>query len=52
VGLEDNLFVSKGVLAKGSHELVARAVDLSHVAGREPATPAIAREILRIPPLR
>jgi 3-keto-5-aminohexanoate cleavage enzyme len=52
VGLEDNLFVSKGVLARGSHELVARAVDLAHGAGREPATPAIAREILRIPPLR
>src|SRR5512142_966269 len=45
VGLEDNLFASKGVLAKGSHELVALAVDLAAKAGREPATPAQARQI-------
>lgn len=52
VGLEDNLFLSKGVLAKGSHELVARAVELAHVAGRAPVLAAAAREILEIPPLR
>jgi 3-keto-5-aminohexanoate cleavage enzyme len=46
VGLEDNLFVSKGVLAKGSDELVALAVDLAGKAGREPATPEEARRIL------
>jgi 3-keto-5-aminohexanoate cleavage enzyme len=49
VGLEDNLFVSKGVLAKGSDELVARAVELAGKAGREPATPAEARRILGVP---
>jgi 3-keto-5-aminohexanoate cleavage enzyme len=48
VGLEDNLFLSKGVLAKGSHELVAAAVARARVAGREPATPAQARRILGI----
>jgi len=48
VGLEDNLFVSKGVLAKGSDELVAIAVDLAAKAGREPATPDEARRILGI----
>src|SRR5512138_2062603 len=49
VGLEDNLFVSKGVLAKGSEELVALAVSLAARARREPATPAEARRILGIP---
>jgi 3-keto-5-aminohexanoate cleavage enzyme len=48
VGLEDNLFVSKGVLAKGSDELVSVAVELAGRAGREPASPAEARRILGI----
>jgi 3-keto-5-aminohexanoate cleavage enzyme len=48
VGLEDNLFVSKGVLAKGSDELVALAVELARKAGRVPATPAQARRILGV----
>jgi 3-keto-5-aminohexanoate cleavage enzyme len=48
VGLEDNLFVSKGVLAKGSDELVAIAVGMGARAGREPATPAEARRLLGI----
>jgi 3-keto-5-aminohexanoate cleavage enzyme len=48
VGLEDNLFVSKGVLAKGSDELVAVAVELAGRAGRDPASPAEARRILGI----
>ena len=48
VGLEDNLFASKGVLAKGSQELVAIAADLAAKAGRELATPAEARRILGI----
>jgi 3-keto-5-aminohexanoate cleavage enzyme len=46
VGLEDNLFVSKGVLAKGSDELVALAVALARKAGREPASPGQARHLL------
>jgi 3-keto-5-aminohexanoate cleavage enzyme len=48
VGLEDNLFLSKGVLAKGSHELVAAAVRAARAAGREPATCDAARRILGI----
>lgn len=48
VGLEDNLFVSKGVLAKGSDELVSLAVELAARARREPATPAEARRLLGI----
>jgi 3-keto-5-aminohexanoate cleavage enzyme len=48
VGLEDNLFASRGVLARGSDELVSLAVDLARRAGREPATPDEARRLLRI----
>jgi 3-keto-5-aminohexanoate cleavage enzyme len=51
VGLEDNLYLAKGILAKGSHELVEAAVRLARDAGREPATPNQAREILGIAPL-
>jgi 3-keto-5-aminohexanoate cleavage enzyme len=50
VGLEDNLYLSKGVLAKGSHELVEAAVRLAREAAREPASPAVARRILGIAP--
>jgi 3-keto-5-aminohexanoate cleavage enzyme len=46
VGLEDNLFLSRGVPASGSDVLVSRAVDLARRAGREPASPARARELL------
>ena len=45
VGLEDNLYLSHGVLAT-NEELVARAAELVKLAGREIATPAEAREIL------
>ncbi len=48
VGLEDNLFVAKGVLAKGSDELVALAVQLARRAGREVASPAEARRLLGV----
>jgi 3-keto-5-aminohexanoate cleavage enzyme len=48
VGLEDNLFASRGVLARGSDELVALAVEMASRAGRSPATPAEARRILGI----
>ncbi|HSA58490.1 MAG TPA: 3-keto-5-aminohexanoate cleavage protein [bacterium] len=46
VGLEDNLYLEKGVLAKGSHELVQKAVELARRHGREPASPTEARKIL------
>jgi 3-keto-5-aminohexanoate cleavage enzyme len=48
VGLEDNLFLRKGVLAKGSGELVAEARILAMAAGRAPATPTEARALLGI----
>lgn len=46
VGFEDNLYLSKGVLAKSNGELVAKVVRLAKELGREIATPAEAREIL------
>jgi uncharacterized protein (DUF849 family) len=46
VGLEDNIFVSKGVLAKGSWELVEKVVRIARELGREIATPDEARQIL------
>jgi 3-keto-5-aminohexanoate cleavage enzyme len=48
VGLEDNLFAAKGVLAKGSDELVTLAVGLAARAGRAAATPDDARRLLGI----
>ncbi len=48
VGLEDNIFVSKGVLAKGNWELVAEAAKRAKAKGRTLATPAEARKILRL----
>jgi len=51
VGLEDNLYAAKGVLARGSDELVERAAALAAAAGRALATPAEARAALGIRPL-
>jgi len=49
VGLEDNVYLSKGVLAKGSHELVAAVAQRAAVHGRRPASPAEARALLKLP---
>jgi 3-keto-5-aminohexanoate cleavage enzyme len=46
VGLEDNLFLSKGVLARGSWELVRAVAAMAAEAGRPLATPSQARAIL------
>jgi len=46
VGLEDNLFVSKGVLARSSAELVGKIVRISKELGLEPAEPDDARKML------
>jgi uncharacterized protein (DUF849 family) len=46
VGLEDNLFLEKGVLAKSSAEQVEKAIRIIREMGHEPATPDEAREIL------
>jgi 3-keto-5-aminohexanoate cleavage enzyme len=48
VGLEDNIYLSKGALAKGNHELVAEAARLARAKGRELATPQVARSLLRL----
>ena len=52
VGFEDNLYLEKGVLAKSNGEMVAKAVSLAKILGREIATPAEAREILGLAPLK
>lgn len=48
VGLEDNVFLRRGVLAKGSWELVEQVAAYARERGREIATPAQAREILNL----
>ncbi len=46
VGFEDNLYISKGVLAKSNGELVDKVVRLAKEFGREIANPTEARRIL------
>jgi uncharacterized protein (DUF849 family) len=48
VGLEDALRVSKGVLAKSNADLVEKVTRIAREFGIEPATPAEARQILRL----
>ncbi len=50
IGMEDTVYVSRGVLTKGNGELIAKAARLVRDLGGELATPAQAREILGIPP--
>lgn len=49
VGFEDNIYYSKGVLAKSNAQLVERVAAISREFGREVATPDEAREILGLP---
>jgi 3-keto-5-aminohexanoate cleavage enzyme len=46
VGLEDNIYLDKGLLAEGSAPLAARVVEHARAFGRAIATPPQAREIL------
>ena len=46
VGMEDNIFIEKGVLCKSNAELVAKVVRIAKELGREIATPDEARKIL------
>jgi 3-keto-5-aminohexanoate cleavage enzyme len=46
VGLEDNIYLSKGVLSEGSAPLVARAAAYAKSIGRTPVDPARARMLL------
>jgi len=48
VGFEDNVYLSKGVLARSNGELVEKVVRIARELGREIATPDEAREILGI----
>ena len=48
VGFEDNIYLSKGVLAKSNSELVEKVVRISKELGRDIASPYEARKILSI----
>jgi 3-keto-5-aminohexanoate cleavage enzyme len=52
VGFEDNVFISKGVLAKSNGELVEKVVRMAKELGREIANPHEAREILKLKPIK
>ncbi|HEX5079622.1 MAG TPA: 3-keto-5-aminohexanoate cleavage protein, partial [Geminicoccaceae bacterium] len=49
VGLEDNLYMSKGVLAPSNAALVERAARIVELLGKNVASAAEAREILSLP---
>jgi 3-keto-5-aminohexanoate cleavage enzyme len=46
VGFEDNVYISKGVLAKSNGELVEKVVRMAKEMGREIANPTETRKIL------
>jgi uncharacterized protein (DUF849 family) len=46
VGLEDNLYLEKGLMAKSNAEQVAKIARIARELGMEPATPDEARQIL------
>ena len=48
VGLEDNLYLSKGVLAKNNAELVEKMVRIMREFSYEPMTPAEARQMFGV----
>ena len=50
VGLEDNIYYSKGVLARNNAELVERVVRIAKEFGREITSPSEARKILDLDP--
>ncbi len=52
VGFEDNLNISRGVLARSNGELVEKVVRISRELGREIASPEEARAILSLHPLK
>jgi uncharacterized protein (DUF849 family) len=49
VGMEDNIYLEKGVLAKSNAELVTKAKRLIHDLGSELANPREARAMLNLP---
>ena len=48
VGLEDNIYYSKGMLAKSNAQLVERVVRIAKELGREIANPSDTRKILKL----
>jgi len=46
VGMEDNLYLEKGIMAKSNGEQVAKIIRIAGELGFEPATPEEARKIL------
>jgi 3-keto-5-aminohexanoate cleavage enzyme len=48
VGMEDNIYLEKGVLAKSNAELVEKVVAMAREYGRPVATPSQAREWLHL----
>ena len=48
VGLEDNFYLSNGVMASSNGELVAQAAAIVEAAGRKIATPGEARALLSL----
>jgi uncharacterized protein (DUF849 family) len=49
VGLEDNLYLPDGAMARSNGELVAKARQMTEDVGRRPATVGEARRLLNIP---
>jgi uncharacterized protein (DUF849 family) len=49
VGLEDNLYLPDGRMARSNGELVAKARQMAEDVGRRPATVQEARELLNVP---
>lgn len=48
VGLEDNIYIEKGVLAEGNEALVKKVVDIAKKYNRDIASPSEARKILKL----
>lgn len=48
VGLEDNIFIAKGELAKGSWELVEKVAEYAEAAGRDLSDPGTAATMLGV----
>jgi uncharacterized protein (DUF849 family) len=46
VGLEDNLYLDKGVMAESNSDQVKKIIRIMKELGLEPASPAEAREML------
>ncbi len=48
-GLEDNLYLPNGEMARSNGELIAKARQMAENVGRRPATVSEARELLGVP---